>query len=288
MQQSKRYKPVVNAKDGPTQLRHAVEAPFQFSDVPVSLSAGWVMDPEKRPVVAISYQVNLDAESAKEDARAEVIGGVANKDGVTVESFSETLSPPAGALPLTSGSVVLKYIRKYYLEPGLYQIRVAARDPVTGELGSAWQWIQVPAKETGKMWLSSIFLREQSPGSAPADVKLNLDTVTHARFNIQRRFTPNSEVNFYVNVHDAAGPDLLIRTAIFQGNQPIIQTPPETITASPANIEQHIFPVAGGLSFRDLAPGAYTFEVGITDLFANTQIIERIPFTVEQNKSSSR
>ena len=280
--QSKRYKPVVNAKDAPTQLRHALEAPFQFSDVPVSLYAGWILDPEKGPVVAISYQIDLDAESAKEQAKAEVMGGVANKDGVTVESFRETLSPPEGAPPWKSGTVVLKYIRKLYLEPGLYQIRVAARNPITGELGSAWQWIQVPAKAAGKMWLSSIFLREQSSGSAPADVRLNLDAVSNARFSIQRRFAPNAEVQFHINVHDAAGPDLLIGTAIFQGNQPIVQTPPQKITASPAYVEQHFFPVAGGLSFRDLAPGTYTLEVAITDSLANTKLIERVPFAVEK------
>jgi VWFA-related protein len=286
MLQGKRYKPVVNAKDAPTQLRHALEAPFPFSDVAVSLYAGWVLDPEKGPVVAISYQIDLDPESAREQAKAEVMGGVADKDGVTVESFSETLSPPGGVPPGKSGTVALKYIRKLYLEPGLYQIRVAARDPVTGELGSAWQWIQVPAKVAGKMWLSSIFLREQSTGSAPADVRLDLDAVSNARFSIQRRFTPNSEVKFYVNVHDAAGTDLLIRTAIFQGNQPIVQTPLQKITSSPAHGEQHFVPVSGGLSFRDLAPGTYTFEVAITDSLTNAQLVERVPFAVEQNTSS--
>jgi VWFA-related protein len=288
MLQSKRYKPVVNAKDAPTQLRHALEAPFQFTDVPVSLYAGWILDPEKRPVVAISYQVDLEAESSQVEAKAEVMGGVANKDGVTVESFSETLSRPEGSPSLPSGPVALKYIRKSYLEPGLYQIRVAARDPVTADLGSASQWIRVPAKVAGRMWLSSIFLREQGSGSAPADVMLNLDAISNARFSIPRRFTPNSRVKFHVNVHDAVGPDLLIQTTIFQGNQPIIQTPPQEITASPGNIEQNIFPVVGGLSFRDLAAGTYTLEVVITDSLPNIKLMERVPFIVEQNKSSSR
>jgi hypothetical protein len=234
--------------------------------------------------VALSYQIDLDENSAKDAARAEVMGGVADKDGVTVESFSETLSPPKDVPQPNSGTAVLKYIRKLYLQPGLYQIRIAARDPVTGELGSAWQWIQVPTNEAGKMWLSSIFLREQSPGSAPADIRLNVDAVSNARFSIQRRFTMNSEVKFYVNVHDAAGADLLIQTAIFQGNQPVAQTPPQPIAASPANIEQHIFPVSGSLSLRDLAPGTYTLQVSITDLHANTQLVERVPFAVEQRK----
>lgn len=212
------------------------------------------------------------------------MGGIANKDGKTVESFSETLSPPVGAPASKSGSAVLKYIRRYYLEPGLYQIRVAARDPGTGELGSARQWVQVPAKEAGKMWLSSIFLREQYPGSAPADVRLNLDAVSDGRFSIQRRFTSNSEVKFYVNVHDAAGPDLQISTAMFQGNQPIVQTPPQTITASPGHPEQHVFSVSGSLSLRDLKPGACILEVTITDSHTNTQLMNRVPFVVEQQK----
>jgi VWFA-related protein len=282
MLQSKLYKPTVNAKDGPTQLRHALEAPFEFSEVPVFLYAGWIMDPEKGPVIAVSYQVNLDVESAKEGARAEIMGGIATKDGKTVESFSETLSRPAGAPPLTSGSAVLKYIRKYYLEPGLYQIRIAARDPVTGELGSAWQWIQVPAKETGRIWLSSIFLREQSAGSAPDGVILNLEAISSARFSIQRRFAPSSEVKFYINLNNATGTNLQIRTAIFQGNQPIAQTPPQAITASPTNNDQQTLPLSGRLSLGDLAPGSYTFEVAITDSHTNTQFIERIAFAVEK------
>jgi hypothetical protein len=216
------------------------------------------------------------------------MGGIANKDGVTVESFSETLSPPVDAPSPISGPVVLKYIRKYYLEPGMYQIRVAARDPVTDELGSAWQLIQVPAKDAGKMWLSSIFLREQGSAAAPADVMLNLDAVSRARFSIQHRFTPDSGVRFFVNVHDAAGPDLLLRTTVFQGNQPVIQSPGQSIAASPGNVEQRLMPVTGMLTFRDLAPGSYTLEIEITDPASATKVTERIPFEIARTGTPTR
>jgi len=145
---------------------------------------------------------------------------------------------------------------------------------------------QVPAKVAGKMWLSSIFLREQSPGSVPADVRLNLDAVSNARFSIQRRFTPNSAIQFFVNVHDAAGPDLLIRTTIFQGNQPMIQSPAQSVAASPGNVEQLLIPVAGMLTFRDLAPGSYTLEIEIADPASKTKVSERIPFEVVRKDGS--
>ncbi len=285
--QEKRYKPVVNAKDGPTQLRHALEAPFQFHEVPVSLYAGRIIDPDKGPAVAVSYQVDLDAESAKEGAKAEIMGGIANQDGVTVDSFSETLSPSAGGRPQTTGSVTLTYIKKYYLEPGSYQIRVAARDPVTGQLGSAWQWVQVPSKEAGEMWLSSIFLREQGFGSASGDVRLNLDAVSQARFSIKRRFRPDSRVRFFVNVHDAAGPNLLIRTAIFQGNHPVGPVPEQSIAVSPGDLEQHLIPVSATLTFRNLVPGLHTLEVEILDPATKTKITERILFEVMQPAGSA-
>jgi len=279
MQQGKRYKPVSDAKDAATQLRHALEAPFQFSDLPVALHAGWTMDPEKGPVTAISYQVDLDAVSAKDEAKAEIMGGVASKDGVTVESFAETLTrvQNSAARP-SSGTASLKHTRIVHLEPGIYQVRIAARDPVSGELGSAWQWLQVPPKEPGKMWLSSIFLREQSAGS-DSRVSLN-DAIANAWFSIRRRFSPNAEVQFYVNVHDAAGPDLHVQASIFQGNQPMIQAASLSITASPANVEQHLVPIVGKLSFQDYAPGFYTLEIAITDRHSGVRLTERIPFEV--------
>jgi VWFA-related protein len=279
IQQNKPIKPASSPRDAADQLKHALEAPFQMDELPVSVHAGWILDPAQGPTIALSYQVDADAVRGAEPASAEVISAVGNRDGVAVDICSETLSRPGGRSgQASSGRVALKHGRTVRLNPGLYQVRVAARDPVSGKLGSAWQWLEVPAPEKEKMQLSSIFLREDD---GTTRVSLDAGTLNRAQFDIQRRFSAHAQVSFYANAYNASVPDVEIQTTIFQGNQPMIEGPPQTIPVKAGTTDQNLTPVIGALTFNRLAPGSYTLQVAVRDRYANTTVTRRIPFWIQ-------
>ncbi len=273
-------KPAVSPKEAADQLLRALQAPFPIDDLPVFVHAGWILDPNKGLMIGLTYQVAADAIPGAEPANVEVTSGVADRNGVVVDKFTETLSRQRGASSQPpSDRVAFKYSRTVPLGPGLYQVRVAARDPMSGRLGSAWQWLEVPAPAKGEMRLSSIFLREQN-GGGTGRVSLDADTLGRAQFDGQRRFSANARVSFYANVYGAPGPDIEIHTTVFQGNQPVIEAPAQSISVAPATANQNLTPVTGTLAFTGVAPGSYILQVAATDRQTNTTVIQRIPFWI--------
>ena len=279
IQQNQR-KAIVDAKEASDQLIRALNAPFRFDDLRVSVHAGWVAEQNGEPALAVSYQIDIDSAVNGSDIKADVRGGVANKDGIMVESFSETLSRSVNANPPPmSGKAALRYARILHLQPGIYEVRIAARNPLSGDIGTAEQWIEIPDKQSGTMRLSSIFLREVTNSK----VTLDVESLKNCRFNIPRRFAGKSAVYFLLNVYDPAERDLLVQARIYSGNQPVVQPAPQPIAGSDPNMNQHLIPVVGGLNFDDLAPGDYILEIAVTEPLSNTKVVERVRFVIEQN-----
>jgi hypothetical protein len=91
-----------------------------------------------------------------------------------------------------------------------------------------------------------------------------------------------------VNIYNASSTDIEIRTTIFQGNQPIIEAPAQSISMKPPTADQNMIPVIGALTFNGLAPGSYTLQVAVTERHGNTTVTQRIPFWIQQNRADSR
>jgi len=273
-------KPAVSPKEAADQLLRALQAPFPMDELPLSVHAGWVLDPDRGPMIALSYRIEAEAVNGERPASVEVASGVADKDGNVVNRYNETLShrPGASRRP-ESDRAVFRYGRTAIVAPGLYQVRVAARDPMSGRLGSAWQWLEVPAVEERKMQMSSIFLREQE-GGGTGEVSLTAGALDRAEFDAGRRFAADAKVSFYANVYDAVGPEVEIRTVIYQGNQPVMETPVRVIRAAPQTGSQNLTPVTGTLTFQGVAPGSYVLQVEATDKQTDTIVSQRIPFWI--------
>ncbi len=94
---TKPIKPAVSPKEAADQLLRALQEPFPIDDLPVFVHAGWILDPDQGPIIALTYQVDADAIQGAGPASVEVTSGVADKDGRVVDKFTETLSRPPGA-----------------------------------------------------------------------------------------------------------------------------------------------------------------------------------------------
>jgi hypothetical protein len=162
------------------------------------------------------------------------------------------------------------------LEPGgIYQVRVAARDPASGRLGSAWQWISIPPLGPGSMLLSSIFARSQGGGSS---VSLDSDSLRNSRFSATRRFPAEGRAAFFANVYAEPAAAVQIRATIYQGNHPVHSGPLQSAVSPDAPSASNHIPVIAGVNLENLPPGAYTLEVAASG--EKGTVTQRIPFWI--------
>ncbi|MBZ5495266.1 MAG: VWA domain-containing protein [Acidobacteriia bacterium] len=278
---NKAVEPVPAGTDRIKALTQALEGPFPLDGLPVSLQAGYIYQPGKGYVLSMAYQIDAnggDLYGDNQGVRIDVMGVVGNQKGVGISSFSESLSlPGAPAGQSGPGDKVLAHRRLILLEPGIYQVRVAARDPRSGRLGSVWEWIDLPWITAGKLALSSIFLQDQSvPGREPA---LTMETLARAPFSIGRSFSVNARVAFFLNIYNGAG--VQIQARIYRGNQVAAQSPPRPVPAAQGEITREPVTFSDELALDGLPPGAYTLEVTATDRPGKATASQRVAFWIQ-------
>src|SRR2546426_1029343 len=107
-------------------------------------------------------QVNTESltfatEDGKQKALVDIGGSVHDDHGKVGATFNDRLTITATSrdqLRRSSREVVYNY--PIYLPPGLYQVRVGARDPASGKIGTAYEWIEIPNLSAHKLGLSSL------------------------------------------------------------------------------------------------------------------------------------
>jgi VWFA-related protein len=267
-----------------SELLEALQSPFLLDALPIHLNAGYLFQPDKGCVLAISYLVDVNAADLltgkeKEGIKIDVMGAVGNRNGVSVGDFSEHLSwagdPTGQTQPVDNA---FSHTRFIVLEPGVYQVRVAARDPRSDRAGSTWEWIDVPPSSAGKISMSSIFLQEQASGTAP---DLALDTLSRTQFSVRRRFSPLSQVRFLLNIYNSATSDIQIQMKIYRGNHVVNQSLPKPPEAARRNANGGTIPFSDELPLRGLPPGSYTLEVTATDRSTNASATQRVAFWIQ-------
>lgn len=267
------------------ELWEALQSPFVLNGLPITLNAGYLLQPDKGPILTISYLVDVNAAdlisgNEKEGIKLDVMVAIANQNGKSVGDFSEHLSwagDPTGQI--RPGSDAFAHSRFIVLEPGVYQVRIAARDPKSGRTGSAWEWVEVPRSAPGQISMSSIFLQEQSMGTA---AKLDLDSLPRTPFSIRRQFSPQSQVQFLLNVYNSAASGVQLQTKIYRGNQVVGQPRTKPLQAPPQDANGRPIFFSDVLQLKELPPGAYTLEVAATDRATNTGATQRVAFWMKQ------
>ncbi len=272
---------------GVGELLAAIRSPKPATALPVFLYSGYTHNPDRGQVlqmlIQLAYEPLAAAVPPKENASLELMGAVLNKYGATEDFF-------LGGVPVpkySSGSPSEKRtdftrIRSVLLAPGIYQVRIAARDPGSGHTGSAFEWFELPPFKPGGLSLSSIFLRELAVVEAGKPAPSWTDIAASAR----RRFTVASQLNFFLYVYgsvrpdDASLPKIVARPRIIKGDGTTLQPSMHSATmqADPANRSiafTALIPLAG------LPAGSYTLEVDITDQSSNESATQRVRFWIE-------
>ena len=256
------------------ELMGALRSQYPRRALPTSVSAGYTDSPAGDPQLTVSVEVDSEALGFKPDGTGEpatldVVGAVVGDDGKGVSEFDQSLT--VAPVQTTGARRRVIYNQQLQLKPGLYQVRVAARDRRTGRAGSSAQWLEVPDVKKGGLALSSLFVGETGNGSAQLAVCAD------------RRFARDSRLGFFLYVYNAARagtpPDVALQVQIFRDDQPVVTKPlVKIMTEGMPDLAR--LPYGEDLSLGELPAGRYVLQVTAIDRSAKSSATRRASFIV--------
>src|SRR5579885_3617594 len=271
--------PASSASSGDEELRAALASLYPRRDLPVSLSVGYLDTAEKGTLAAASLQ--LDSETldfgegeAAGDAKVDV-WGIALDDRGSYSTFRQVLSVPRDLLA-KSGQRFVLWNQELPLPPGVYQVRVAARDRRSGRTGSQSEWVEIPAARPNAVSLSSVFVGEVRPPESGGGAQ-------RVSVNVTRRFTRGSRLRFQTFVYGtpAASPaDMTAQAVVLRDGASVMTLAPAPLQKSNTPDPSRL-PFVGELSLEQLPPGRYALRVTVSDSRSKSGASQQAAFTVE-------
>jgi hypothetical protein len=271
------------------ELRQVMFAPYPNRDLPVSLSLGYVNTPNKGAMLTLFMQVpnaflSFVPTNGKHTAILDVAGTVLNDKGKQGSAFNNRLTIQASSITATIGQDP-GYGHSVYIAPGLYQVRVGARDERTGRSGSAHGWIEIPDLSSGQLALSSLVIGVRAPATINASVAPpNLQASTELR--ITHRFSRTDFLRFMVFVYNSARapadskPDVALQVQVVRDAQPVITSPLRKVSVEQVEDLNRI-PYAAELSLTGLPAGRYLLQVTAVDRVSKKSTSQHTRFEIE-------
>ena len=273
------------AKPVDAAFRDALTAFAPKRGIPTLVSASYLDTPNNGTVLTASMQVAAEAlaygADGKQQAAVDIAGVVLNDQGKTAASFKTRLNvSPLSTDPSKPDTSSVIYNYKSPLKPGLYQVRVAARDSVSGKVGSSMQWIEIPDLTQKRLTLSSLLIGGQRVGSGKAEA-----SGQQVQFSVDHRFSHSSHLGFWIFIYNAqrdaqGAPDIAAQVQVFRDGQTIVNTPQRKLTTAGMEDLSRI-PYGGDFALSGLPAGRYILQITITDRIARTNASQRTAFNVE-------
>ena len=272
------------------KLRESLMAPYPERELPILLSADYYDVAEKGPMVSTAIQVPGEflvfgeQPDGKIQAVIDLSGVYFNDKGIYQTSFLEriaTTAPDAESAKGYRSDITFTYPAK--LPPGLYQVRVAARDDKSGKTGSAHAWIEIPDLSKKKLAMSSLLLGERTQGmltnvSNPGDYSPVALSASH-------RFGRESTLRFLLFAYNtvfAPGdqkPDVAVQVQVIRDDQPVITTALRKVNTE-GGVDLVRLPYAADIPLNTLLPGRYLLQVTVIDRISKQSTSRQTHFDV--------
>jgi VWFA-related protein len=279
-----------SAKPQPVEakLQEALVAKTPVRDLPVSMALSYVDTPDKGSSLSVTMEIptevlSSNADDEKLSTSVDFAGAVFDQEGKSTNTFGQRVT--LGEALKTDGRRI-KYTHTVFPRPGLYQVRVAARDGLSGRVGTAKSWIEIPNLLEKKLTLSSIVAGERSASTSAEVIVPGGLFSNRVPLNISRRFKRDSFLRCLVFVYNASRTgadrtaDVAIQVQVLRNNKPVITTAVKQIQTQPGQ-DQDRLPYASEISLKDLAPGRYVLSISAIDRAAKTSASEQMRFDVE-------
>lgn len=274
------------------ELLRTLGSLYPVRALPVSLAVGYVNTPSKGMMLTASMQIDLAAledvgptagqgvdqsfgQTAGEKREIDVLG-VALDDRGSISSFKQKLGiNPADVVKAGESSVI--WNQDLFLRPGLYQVRVAVRDCLSGRTGSAMQWIEIPPIAPGMLAMSSVFI-----GARAELVRAELSTTEKVRVNVTHDFNRGSRLRYQTFVYNASGgteAEVMVQVRILRDGKSIQTLPPAKLLTTAATDFARLS-LSGEIGLEQLAPGRYVLQVSATDQKTGTTATRQTDFSL--------
>ena len=210
----------------------------------------------------------------REPARLTIEGVVLDDQGKPAASFRTGLkvNPPSEEGGLAASNVI--YNHPSPLRPGLYQVRVAARDERSGLLGAASQWVIIPDLSTRQLALSSLVVGLEGVGERSAEGG-------HVQWSVDKRFARGSRLRFMTFVYNAGAPsNLSARVQVLKDGRELSTTPFRKV-GTDAQTDPARIPFTAEVNLSALQPGRYTLQVTVEDHASNRTASQQTAFYVQ-------
>jgi hypothetical protein len=282
--------PVPAEKEPTGELKKVMEAVFPNHDIPVSLRLSYISTPDKGIMLTAFMEVpdeflSFGPANGKQTAVVNVVGAVLNDKGRSGASFRNQLTVELlSANTVTSGRDI-RYGHNIYIGPGLYQVRVGARDQNSGRSGSAYGWIEIPDLSSGKLALSSILIGQRAPANTNA-AAIILNPLATADMRLGHRFSQNDFLRFMVFVYNAASasadakPDIALQIQVVRDDQPVVTSPQRKVPVEGIEDLQRL-PYAAELPLTGLPAGRYVLQITAVDRVSKQSSSQQARFEIQ-------
>lgn len=261
------------------EMRDALVDSYPVHGLPVLLSLTYLNTPANGLVVTSSMEISGSGltfgSDGKQPATIRLAGVVLNDKGKIAGSFRNQLNINPRNGQAEEG---IFYSHHTPLSPGIYQLRVAARDEKSGNVGSAMQWIVIPDLSRNQLTLSSLLL-----GGQVIEDRANKSNNLQVQLSVDHHFTRASSLGYWIFVYnakrDAGGnPQLTVQTHVLRDGQAVLSSPQRKL--SNVGSDPQRIPFGEELALKTLAPGRYDLKVVITDSVAGTTASQLADFIV--------
>jgi len=264
-------------------LRQALNDFYPRPALPLQLSLIYLDTPTSGTVLTSSVQAPTELLSYgaqdREPARLTIAGVVLNDQGKPAASFRTGLKVnPSSSNGGERNASTIIYNYPSPLKPGIYQVRVAARDDRSGILGSAMQWIVIPDLSTRQLSLSSLIVGLESVTDKSAEAG-------RIQWSVDRKFARGSRLSFMTFIYNAAQPvaastDLAAQVQVYRDGQAVISTPFEKV-APGAQPDPARVPFTAEINLGVLQAGRYILQVTVEDRTARKTVSQQTAFYVQ-------
>lgn len=274
----------------PAKLRESIAAAYPERELPLLLSADYYDLPDKGAMVSTAIQmpgeflVFGEQPDGKIQAVIDLTGVFFDEKGVPKSSFLERIVTNAPSLEATKSyrnDITFTYPTK--LPPGLYQVRVAARDDKSGKAGSAHAWVEIPDLTKKKLTMSSLLLGERT-----RDMLTNVSSaggVSPVALSASHRFKRESMLRFLIFAYNTVfsptdqKPDAAVQVQVIRDDQPVITTALRKISTEGV-LDLARLPYAAEIPLSELLPGRYLLQVTVIDRVSKQSISRQTHFDV--------
>lgn len=287
----KEVKPA-SPKTSDDELREAIKALYPARALPLQLSLSYMDMPQKGLLLSAAAQIDnqfvtYEQAENKGTAAVDIAGIIFTDQGKPVGSFKDRIDIAADPAALREGAQRAPLIYNFpsYLSPGLYQVRVAARDSKSGRVGSASQWIELPDLSSHQLSLSSLLVGEIKKAAE----SLNADptTIAGSRLSVDHRFDRTSRLRFLTFIYNAArgangasSPDVALQVQVLRDDQPVVTTPLRKVqNEGVADLARIAY--AAEIPLEGMPAGRYVLQVTAIDRIAKTSASQRVNFEIE-------